>query len=206
MSDFVLHLIRHGLSEWNAAGRIQGHSNSDLTELGRAQGRAAGRALARLPLVALYASDLDRAQQTAAAIGETVPLEIQTDPRLRESNFGDFEGMTWPEVEAKHPDAQQQLLDPEFSVPGGESRSETLGRALDAFEDFGSRHTGGHVAAVTHGGLMGFFMRHVVGIPLVGRAPFKTANGNISTFERKNDRWKLVTWGATAHLVDLPTA
>ena len=160
----------------------------------------------RFPLAALYASDLDRAQQTAAAIRESVALEIRTDPRLRESSFGIFEGLTWAEVEQAHPDVQQRLLDPLFQVPGGESRTETLERTLAAFEDYGSRHTGEHVAVVTHGGVMGFFLRHVFGMPLVGRSPFRTVNGNISTFERKDGRWKLVTWGATAHLDDLVTA
>ncbi len=202
MSDLVLHLIRHGRSEWNAAERIQGHSNSDLTALGRQQAAAAGRALTRFPLAALYASDLDRAQQTATEIQTAVGLSIQTDARLRETGFGVFEGLTWPQVEAQDPEAYRALRgqDHTFVVPGGESRAQTLERSLDAFDEYTRRHPGQHVAAVTHGGLMAFFLRYVLGMPFDGPSTFKTENGNISTFVRKGDRWKLLTWGATAHL------
>ena len=202
MTRFTLHLVRHGLTEWNAAHRIQGQTNSDLTDVGVRQATAVGRALSHFPLRALYASDLDRAQQTAARIQASVGLDIRSDPRLRETAFGVLEGLTWSEAESQHPEVYRNLWESEYDyvIPGGESRAQTLARALAAFEEYADRHDGEHVAAVSHGGLKAYFLRHVLRMPFTGPRGFKTENGSISTFECKNGRWRLLTWGAVAHL------
>lgn len=205
MANSIIHLVRHGQSEWNAAGRMQGHSNSDLTELGRRQATAAGRALARRPLTALYASDLDRAQQTAALIQAQTGHPISTDARLRETGFGVLEGLTWPEIEARHPEAYAAFRAGryEYVIEGGESRAQTLKRGLEVLSAIADHHSGEEVAAITHGGLMGYFFRHVVGIPLETPSKFHTANAAISSFERKEGGWKLITWGAADHLAGI---
>ncbi len=203
----ILHLIRHGRTEWNAAGKIQGHTNSDLTELGHRQAAAIGRALTHYPIEALYASDLDRAQQTAVGIRSALGLDVRTDPRLRETGFGIFEGLTWAEAEAEHPAVYRDYMTSafEFEVPGGESRAQTLNRALSAFADYAKRHGGTQIAAVSHGGLMAYFLRHVLQMPMDSSRRFKTENGCICTFEFKKDRWRLLTWGAVAHLAGVDT-
>ena len=208
MTKLVLHLVRHGRSEWNAAGRIQGHSNSDLDEVGRQQAQRVGRALARRPLKALYASDLTRAQQTAAGIREATGLDIQTDIRLRETNFGVLEGLTWEEAKQHQPEAYAAYMGRNYRyvVPNGESRWQTLERALEAFEALADRHPDQEIAVVSHGGLISFFLRYVIGIPYDAEHRFKTANASISTFDRKELGWRLLTWGATSHLDELDDA
>ncbi len=210
----LLHLVRHGLSEWNVEGRVQGHLNSDLTEVGRQQAIATGLALAQRSISALYASDLDRARQTAEHISQATGLEVRLDPRIREASLGIFEGLTWPEIETRYPDESRALKDSggyDYTVPGAESRAQTLERALAAFSEIALRHPEQQVVAVTHGGLMSAFLRYVLSIPPNTRPAFKTANGSISTFEPTTNGWRLLTWGAVDHLapsgpVATPTA
>ncbi|MEO1334344.1 MAG: histidine phosphatase family protein [Myxococcota bacterium] len=201
-NHFTLHLVRHGQSKWNALGRIQGQTNSELDEIGLHQADCAGRALKKRPLTALYASDLVRAQQTAKAIARYVDLDVRTDARLRETNFGILEGLTWAEAEANHPEVYKHMREHDFLLPEGESRLQTLERAREIFEELAAQHGPCEVAAVSHGGLIAFFLKDVVGIPLSYRARFKTANASISTFQRTPEGWRLITWGAVDHLTE----
>ena len=90
--ETLLCLVRHGESAWNLEGRVQGQQDPPLSELGLRQAEAAARALAAEPWHALYASDLARAAQTAAAISRHTRLPIRLDPDLRERGQGTLEG------------------------------------------------------------------------------------------------------------------
>lgn len=208
MSDMetTVLLIRHGETEWNAAGRVQGQTNSDLTELGQRQARAAARFLAedrrewglRRPS-ALYSSDLDRAVQTAEPIGRALGLSSTTDVGLREMNFGRLEGLTWPEVEAEFPQLRARLwgdpIDPHAIPPEGESRAQMHARGSRAIEAIARRHPGETVALVSHGGLIGYFFRGVVAIGFDHPAKFSTLNGSIAAFRFDGVAFQLRAWG-----------
>lgn len=206
----TLLLIRHGQTEWNAAGRVQGQTNSDLTTLGRRQARAVARWLAPSPhgppLAAwkshpsvLYASDLTRTQQTAAPIADRLGLEAKLDPDLREMDFGELEGMDWQEVERTHPEAGMKLwgerADPSFRMPGGESRDDMHIRSKTALRRIAAAHPGETVAIVSHGGVIGFFFRAVVGIPFTMQPGYSTPNGSVNVFRFDGEGFKLLTWG-----------
>jgi probable phosphoglycerate mutase len=100
--------VRHGETEWNVATRIQGQLDIGLNETGREQARRVARALAGEALDAVYASDLQRAVDTAQAIAAQAGLAVQTDAALRERGFGEFEGLTWAEVEQLHPKSSRR--------------------------------------------------------------------------------------------------
>src|SRR3954464_6700209 len=92
MTSRVL-LVRHGQSEWNAVGRWQGQADPPLSDLGRAQARAAARSLGSLD--AVYASDLQRATETALIIAEQIGIgPVILDPDLRERDAGQWSGLT----------------------------------------------------------------------------------------------------------------
>ncbi len=123
----VFYLVRHGETEWNAAGRYQGAKDSPLTERGCAQARQTGRKLAsvirgRSPLLA-YVSPLGRAAQTAAFIAESLPLDIRVEPRLAEISAGAWDGMSMYEIDMEYPGALSGSgpHDWYFSGPGGET-------------------------------------------------------------------------------------
>ena len=94
----TLILVRHGETEWNLAGRIQGHTDSRLTERGREEGRRVAERLANLEVAAVYASDLGRARETGEIIAAPHGLSVQTAPDLRERCYGEFEGKTLAQI------------------------------------------------------------------------------------------------------------
>ena len=96
-------LVRHGETDWNAAGRAQGQSQVPLNAAGRAQARALATRLRPLRFSAAYASDLRRVTETAAAILYGRDLPLVPSPALREKCFGEWEGMTFAELEARYP-------------------------------------------------------------------------------------------------------
>jgi len=152
-------LIRHGETPWNAAGRWQGHANPGLTEQGRAQALAVARALAteaRRPWSHIVASDLARAQQTAAPIASLLHLSIVSDPRLRELDVGSWSGLTRRQIEERDPETLLAFEsgEPTIRPGGGESRIEIRTRALDFVRDLADRRSGESVIVVTHLGVI----------------------------------------------------
>src|SRR5688572_16900664 len=89
---------RHGNTDWNAQGRVQGQTDVPLNDLGRQQAVDAAELLVRLKPDVIVASDLRRAVDTAAALGALTGLSVRPDPRLRERFFGDWQGSTMVEV------------------------------------------------------------------------------------------------------------
>ena len=96
-------LLRHGQTDWNVALRLQGQSDIDLNEVGREQARSVAAALAALEPAAVAASDLSSARETAELVAGGLGLEVRVDPRLREKDFGLWEGLTGEEIAAGWP-------------------------------------------------------------------------------------------------------
>jgi probable phosphoglycerate mutase len=143
----TLLLVRHGQSEWNAAGRLQGQTaDVPLTERGHAQAAAAARELARLRPRALISSDLHRAVQTAEHCARATGLPFSTTPALREQGYGVLEGRLsrelWDVVD---------WTDPHWSAPGGESLAELHGRVAAYLKELAAEPPAEVIALVTHG-------------------------------------------------------
>ena len=158
-----LFLIRHGLTEWNARGKFQGHSDIALSEAGRAQAQALRVRLAELErngprLDWVVSSPLKRALQTAElALPER---EIHLDERLKELNFGAFEGHTLAQNRAT--EAWNAWYDDPFkqSTPGGESYEQLRLRAVDWLESLPT----GNSVAFTHSGTIQMLISHILGV------------------------------------------
>ena len=161
----VLYLVRHGQSEWNRLGRIQGRRESPLTGTGREQADAVGRLLrAALPEPGLdiVASPLVRAFETAAIIAEALDRaasDVRTDPRITDFDVGVLAGYPgWDAVAADHPElARLRLEDPlRFRPPCGESGADVLARVRDFLD---SRETAGRDTLVVGHGVINKFLR-----------------------------------------------
>jgi len=115
--------VRHGETAWNKATRIQGQLDIPLSSVGLAQARALAGALENDQLHAVYASDLERARMTALSVSDGKDLPLTLDPGLRERHFGDFQGLTWAEIEQQFPEASARWRrrDPLFAAGGGEN-------------------------------------------------------------------------------------
>jgi len=147
-------LIRHGETEWNQSGRYQGQTDVPLSEVGLAQAQALARRLAGETLHAVYTSDLSRARQTAEAIAAPHGLAVRPDPRLRELDFGQWEGLTYAQVLERDPEARAfwDSGDPSAKPPGGESREQMLERVRLVLADLARHEDGQTLAVVGHGG------------------------------------------------------
>lgn len=195
-------VVRHGETQWNVDGRVQGHRDSPLTAKGLAQADAIGERLAREHFDALVASDLGRTMQTAWRIGRRCGLAVAADRRLRERSFGVGEGLTYDELDRRWPDAFSRTAetDPDFVVPGGESRRQFHERVREAFEALAREHDGRRIAVVSHGGVLAALYRIVHDIPVtrLHRVAISNASYNAVVFDAA--AWALEAWDDVAHL------
>jgi broad specificity phosphatase PhoE len=137
----TLLLVRHGETDWNADGRLQGQTDRPLSDFGRRQARQLADDLANEELAAVYSSDLSRARETAEIVAERLGLPVVLDPDLREKDWGTWEGLTAVERDRV-----------EFV---GESTEAHQERILRALRRIAGRHPGDRsVLVVTHGGSM----------------------------------------------------
>ncbi|MCB0998360.1 MAG: histidine phosphatase family protein [Acidimicrobiales bacterium] len=141
--------VRHGRSEWNAAGRWQGHADIALDHTGELQAVAATEVLGGFD--AIWSSDLRRAHRTAQIIAELLGVgPVHTDPRLREKDVGPWEGLTNAEVERRWPG----MLATRDRPAGFETDDAAGARFCAALADLASTHPGGEVLIVSHGGVV----------------------------------------------------
>jgi probable phosphoglycerate mutase len=200
-------LVRHGETDWNAEGRIQGHLPVPLNERGRAQAEAVGARLEPVPFAALYSSDLLRARQTAEAIGRASGQRVRDDRRLREWDLGILSGLMRSVAEELHPEAfgifRKRLLDE--PVPGGESIRARYERVTAAVQEIADRHPGETVVAVSHGGPLGDCYRHAVGAPMGSQMRIDLFNAGVSVLRVMGEDWHLESWGAVDHLEAIGT-
>jgi broad specificity phosphatase PhoE len=149
----TLLLARHGETDWNRELRIQGSSDIELNDLGRAQARALAQELEHVDLDAIYASDLSRARGTAEVVAASHGLDLHLDSRLRERSFGSWEGLTREDVAAL----------PDGSQHDGETDDQVRERVLEAVQAIADTHPGQQVLVVSHGGALNTLWHHALG-------------------------------------------
>src|SRR5690606_12679896 len=148
-------LWRHGITDWNAARRIQGHSDPPLNPQGRAQAAAAAPLLAARRPVAIVSSDLRRCLQTAAPLAELTGLPVTRDSRLRERSYGEWEGLTLAEVAERWPESharRQAGGDAADLGHGIERPADVTERVGEALREIAEAAPGETTVVVTHGG------------------------------------------------------
>lgn len=142
---------RHGQTEHSARKVFSGSSDPVLTELGERQAAALALRLRREPIDVILASPLRRAQQTAAAAAEVLGLQVSTDDRLRETDFGTWEGLSYAEIQDRDPlGLQAWQASAAVAPPGGESFAATEVRVRALWADVLARHDGQTVLLVSH--------------------------------------------------------
>jgi len=198
-------LVRHGETEWNAIGRIQGHLTVFLNDRGQAQAEAVAKRLENESFHALYSSDLDRTMQTAEAIARLTGHEIHKDTRLREWNLGVLSGLKQSEAKIKYPDVyaiyhHERVDDP---IPDGESIRERYTRVVTCVEEIASAHKGERIVVVTHGGALGDCYRKATGLALDRPMDVELYNCGLNTFVIDGQNWELESWGDIAHLAGI---
>jgi len=205
MNETMLLVVRHGETPWNREKRMQGTTDTQLSDVGREQARALGQRLAGRGFTALYTSDLTRARDTARAIAEHAGREIVTDPRLQERRFGIFEGLTVEEIVARYPEEHARFAsrDPDYAVPRGESARSFTQRCIGCLAEIAVRHRGAEVVVVTHGLVLDTLYRAARGMPLDAKREAPLLNASLNIFRRDADAWVEIAWGDVAHLAEV---
>ena len=199
-----IYLIRHGETIWNMTGRTQGTRNIPLSDRGIQQADAlADRLSGEKNLSALFCSDLKRACQTAAVLGNKLGLVPEKEETLREICFGDWEGFTIRQIEERYP-GQLALrnTDFDFSPPGGES----IRSARERVHCFLAMLQGKHLeeksraVIVAHAFSARLLLLELMDLPLEFLWNFRLDNAGISLLQRDSHRKRILTLNDTCHL------
>lgn len=158
----TIYLVRHGTTDWNEARRYQGSSDIPLNEKGEQEAIIVGKALSSIPFSTIYSSPLIRAHATAKEIAKHQNVPIKLIEQLKERSYGEFEGMTFSEIE-QHPYFQKHLRDSWYlsGAPKGESFDEATERVGKAFSNIISQHGHETIGIVAHGGVIKSIGHHI---------------------------------------------
>jgi broad specificity phosphatase PhoE len=175
----TLLLVRHGQTEWNALGLMQGQTaDIPLTDLGHAQAATAAAELAGLRPGALVSSDLLRARQTAEHCARATGLTLNTTPELREQGYGVLEGRPsrelWDVVD---------WTDPQWAADGGESLAQLYARVAGYLDGLRAEPPADVVALVTHGDTIRAAQAVVAGLGPAGLPAVTPPNGSVTRLE-----------------------
>ena len=160
----ILFVFRHGETDWNREGRLQGHTDTSLNATGLAQAKALAEQLRAHRLEAVLSSDLLRARTTARIVAETIGLPLFTESGLREVDVGAAEGLLWAEAKTRFGEGltERWYSDGGVAFPGGETGIATRTRGLAGLRRFTATHSYRRIGVSTHGAMVRQLMRHAL--------------------------------------------
>jgi glucosyl-3-phosphoglycerate phosphatase len=200
-------LLRHGQTDYNVDGRMQGHLDSHLTPTGHEQAAVAAPVLAKLAPDRLISSDLSRAVDTAELVGAACGLPVKFDPRLRETHLGRWQGYTVAEIDREYPGAiATWRSDPGWAPPAGESRIAVVARARPVVDELDAELADSDdrsetVLLVAHGGVIAGLVTGLMDLPTSVWPSFGgLGNCRWAVLARRDDhpRWRLAGYNIRA--------
>ncbi|HET6350211.1 MAG TPA: histidine phosphatase family protein [Candidatus Krumholzibacteria bacterium] len=196
----VLYLIRHAETSYNRDGRVQGHTESNLSRLGIEQARRIGKRLDFVHFVAAYASPSIRTMRTARL---ALPgVEIVPREGLREIQLGSWEGQKAGDLRKKHPrEVDRWFHSPsEVRIPGAETVGQFRRRVLRAMNRVRREHPDGEIAVVTHAGVICAYLTAVLGMSLDDLWSFKIRNASVTRMLFPQGKARIDLLGDIHHL------
>jgi probable phosphoglycerate mutase len=198
----VAWLLRHGETPLSVEKRFSGQDDAALTDRGRAQAAAAGLRLAELGIDAVISSPVRRARQSADAVATAAGVDVHVEAGFAETDFGDWQGSTFAEVEKRWPaELQRWLDDPDVAPPGGESQLATERRVIDARQRVLSSYPDSTVVVVSHVTPIKALIRYALDAPPRALFRMQMSPGSLSVvdwFEAGHDVMRL--FNDTGHL------
>ncbi|MDO6407689.1 2,3-diphosphoglycerate-dependent phosphoglycerate mutase GpmB [Pantoea phytobeneficialis] len=202
-----VYLVRHGETVWNAARRIQGQSDSPLTEKGEQQAHQVGERVKSLGITHVIASDLGRTRRTAEIIADACGCGVTLDARLRELNMGVLEQRPIEGLTAEEESWRKTLVDGTENgrIPGGESMAEMAARMHAALNDCLGLPAGSRPLIVSHGMALGVLVSTILGLPAHAERRLRLRNCSISRVDHQQSAWLAAGWvvetaGDVSHL------
>jgi len=191
-------LLRHGQTDYNIDGRMQGHIDSNLTAEGHDQAAAAAPVLAELAPDRVISSDLRRAVDTAEVVAAACGLPVKFDARLRETHLGHWQGRTVAEIDRDYPGAiAAWRSDPAWAPPGGESRIAVVTRSRPVVDELEAEFADARsetALLVAHGGMIAGLVTGLMDLPPSTWPSFGgLGNCRWAVLARRDDhpRWRL---------------
>lgn len=204
-------LVRHGETRWNIDRRLQGQSDSKLTDDGEWQARQVGLRLKSLAITHILSSDLGRAKQTAAIIAEICGCPIIEEVGLRELSMGVLESRYLKQLNHEEEEWRKSLFngDPNGRIPGGESMQELAIRMRQALDRCLNFAEGSRPVMISHGMALGCLLSTIMGLPAYAERRLRIRNASLSRVDYQKSDWLASGWiiescGDIAHLTDKP--
>lgn len=195
-------LVRHGESNWNKIGLVQGWRNPHLSKHGQDQTKSLAQKLSINHFEALYSSPLCRAYEGAKILSEHLGLPIIIKERLKEMGLGKWEGKSLKRIEREYPGMPARWFEKPtgMKIPGGENIASFRKRVIAVFDEIRNKHRDENVLAVTHGGVISIYLVHLLGMnpDYIWRIPLK--NTAITTLIFHGDRVNVANFNDTCHL------
>jgi probable phosphoglycerate mutase len=175
-------IVRHGETDWNRDRRFQGHADPPLNDAGREQARALAEELAGERIDFVYTSDLVRAHETAEIVAARLGADVVARSELREIDVGDWEGLTWPEIEERHPEGARSWHEHGHGWKSGETYDQLGERIIAALRRIAADHPAQNVLVVGHGGTVRAIRAFIEGLSVADSRRRSPAIGNCEVF------------------------
>ena len=189
----ILFLFRHGETDWNREGRLQGHTDTPLNATGLAQAKSLAESLLPHRLDALVSSDLARAQTTAQIVAEALRVPLFIEVGLRETDVGAAEGLLWADAKTRFGEGltERWYSDGDVAFPGGETGIATRMRGLAGLRRFTMAQSFRRIGVSTHGAMVRQLMKHALP-PGSPPAPVRNTTLYVLRYEPATDRLMVV--------------
>jgi len=196
-----LYFMRHGETVWNTERRYQGMTDIELSAEGIRQAECVTERFKNIHIDKIYSSPLKRAMATARPIAENKGLEIIEEDAFREIYFGEWEGMTVPDLTEKYGDSYINFIkEPHnYGFPGEQSIDKVIERikpSIDRIID----NEDGNVLIISHGGIIRLMIMYIMGLDNSWFTKMWINNTGISIIEIKKGRRLMLTVNDSAHL------
>ena len=198
-------LVRHGLTEWNNLGKMQGSTDVHLSQDGLHQARLLAAHCPFHTADAIYSSPLSRAETTAMILSNKFNLHVEIVPELRETNFGDWEGKFLRDIAKEDPiNFEKFFMQPaELKIPNAETFQQTQLRAMDAVQKIIAKHSAeknSQIIIVSHGAVNRAILCSFLDMPLNKMWSIAQFNTAVNILREDDGNWILELMNSTAHL------
>lgn len=197
-----LYIIRHGQTDWNVEGKIQGRQDIPLNDMGRRQARALADGMKSRPVASVYSSPQKRAMETAEAIAGPLGLTVKAVPQLMEIGYGDWEGRSAEDILTTDRELYESWWQHPATVapPGGETLNQVDERCRQAWDMIRSGMKG-DTAVVAHGGTLAYFIVHLLeGQPEAKEIVVSNASITTMDYDPESGACRLVDLNDCSHL------
>lgn len=195
-------LIRHGETIWNKLGKYYGWTDVDLSAKGILQAKLLADNFPVPKVDAVYASDLQRAYNTAEYIGSKFHCKVQINKNLREMNFGRWEGLIYQEVLDQWPAEVEKFIEhpDKVEIPDGETFAQVQQRVMNSMHNIVDANNNKTVVVVVHGVVIAVTLAAVLGVDLQYLGIFQQSNTGINILSYDKEKWQVQLINGTAHL------